>query len=205
MLSGLPTYYQGRFESSVRGSFMREKSVMLPPADNGRADDALRWYVVYTHPKQEDRVVKNLRAWELETFSPRIKERRCGQYGGPTYVLKHLFPRYVFARFRVGRLLSKVHYTRGVNQVVRFGDTPAQVDDEIIQLLQTHVDEEGFVRLGEELKRGDRVVIKNGLFESFVGVFEHELKDTDRVSILLSTVSFQSRLVIEKDLVAKID
>lgn len=178
---------------------------MLPPADNGQADEALRWYVVYTHPKQEDRVVKNLRAWQLESFSPRVKERRYGPYGGSKYVQKYLFPRYVFARFRVDRLLAKIHYTRGVNQVVSFGETPAQVDDEIIHLLQTHVDEEGFVRLGDGLKSGDRVVIKNGLFENFVGVFERELKDSDRVSILLSTVSFQSRLVIEKDLVAKID
>lgn len=167
-------------------------------------DNVLRWYVIYTHPRQEDRVVRNLKAWELETFSPRFKELRCSQYGGPKYVLKYLFPRYIFARFRAGRLLHKVHYTRGVSQVVKVGNAPAQLDDEIVILLQTHVDEEGFSLVGEQLKYGDRVRIKNGLFESFVGVFEREYKDNDRISILLSTVSFQNRLVIEKGLVAKV-
>jgi len=40
------------------------------------AENSLRWYVIYTHPKQEERVDKNLRAWQVETFFPKIKERR---------------------------------------------------------------------------------------------------------------------------------
>lgn len=164
------------------------------------------WYAVRTKPMQEERADDNLRAWKVETFTPRLKERRFARYAaGPTYAVKPLFPRYIFAKFNAQRLLHKVNYTRGVQNVVGFGEWPTPIDDEIIDLIKAQVDEDGFVKVGEEFKFGDKVKIKSGPFKSLVGVFERKIKDTDRVKILLTTVSYQSNLVIDRGMIEKVD
>jgi len=37
-----------------------------------------------------------------------------------------------------------------------------------------------------------------------VGVFEKEMKESERISLLLTTLSYQGRVIIDKDLVRKI-
>jgi len=109
------------------------------------------------HPKQEDRAEDNLKAWSVETFNPKLRERRYNQYTGtPTYVKKSLFPRYLFARFNASDLLHKVHFTRGIHSVVSFGNGPTSVDDKIIDIIQLRVGEDGFVKIGDKLKYGDK-------------------------------------------------
>src|SRR5258705_12699899 len=74
-----------------------------------------RWYVVHTKYREEERADNNLRSWEVLTFYPQIRARRVNQFSGKiTELAKPLFPGYLFARFDASKLLSKVHYTRGV-------------------------------------------------------------------------------------------
>src|SRR5215216_1172190 len=95
------------------------------------------WYAVYTNPQQEGRAESNLWAWRVETFNPKLRERRYNQYSGkPVRVTKPLFPRYIFARFKARDLLHKVWFTRGVHSVVGCGNIPSPVDDQIIDLIQ---------------------------------------------------------------------
>jgi transcription antitermination factor NusG len=78
------------------------------------------------------------------------------------------------------------------------------VNEEIINLLKSRVGEDGFVRMNCELRPGDKVVIKAGPLRNLVGVFDAKCKEHERVFILLTTVSFQSRVVIDEDLVTKV-
>lgn len=166
-------------------------------------DNVPRWYVVQTKPKEEDRADSNLRAWKIETFVPKFKERRSSQYSSSyPYVIKHLFPRYIFARFCATRFFD-VNYTRGVQKVVGFGDGPTPVEDEIVDLIRSRVNEEGVVRIGEPLKPGDEIVVKAGPLKGLAGIFERTTNDIDRVMILLSAVDYQARIQIERDLVQK--
>jgi transcription antitermination factor NusG len=89
--------------------------------------------------------------------------------------------------------------------VVSFGGQPVSVDEDVIQIVKDRVDQSGFVRLGEELKQGDRVVIKAGPLREFEGIFERKLKDNERITVLLTTISYQGRLVINKDLIEKVN
>jgi transcriptional antiterminator RfaH len=167
--------------------------------------EGLRWYAINTKPRQEDRAENNLRAWRVETFVPRIRERRRGRIAGTaTYSIKQLFPRYIFARFDANALLHKVRFTRGVQSVVHFGGVLVPVDDEVLAIMQTRAGGDGFIKIGDELKPGDRVMIKAGVFENFIGVFERELADADRVRILLTTISHRSNLTIDRTLVQKL-
>lgn len=166
--------------------------------------ESLRWYLIHTQPKQESRAEYNLNAWKIEILAPKLKERRFHPYtSAPTYAIKPLFPGYIFARFKPG-LLSKVHYTRGVHSVVSFGDAPVTVEDEVIEAIRSRIAEDGFVRIGEELKPGDRVLIKSGPLKNLRGVFERELKASERVMILLTSVKYQSRLTVERNVVQKV-
>jgi len=166
-------------------------------------EDTTQWYVIHTHPKQEDRASDNLRTLGVPTFNPKIRERRYNQFvSAPTYVVKSLFPRYVFAKFKIGDLYHKIRFTRGVYSVISFGGSPTPIDKEIIMLIQSNMND-NFVRIDEEIRPGDKVVIKDGPLKNFAGIFEREMKDTDRVRLLLETVSYQAHIEIERDLVKK--
>jgi transcriptional antiterminator RfaH len=171
--------------------------------NNGTQNETPRWYAIRTHSKQEHRAEDNLRAWKVETFAPKFQARRYSN-GALVRTVKPLFPGYIFARFSVNELLHKVRFTRGVSSIVCFGGNPTPVDDQIIDIIKTQIGEGGFVRLGEKLKVGDAVVIKDGPLKNFTGIFERELVHTDRVMLLLTTISYQSHVVIERELVRKV-
>lgn len=166
--------------------------------------EMLRWYVIETNPKQEDRAINNLVAWGVESFTPKLKHGRFNFYTGkPQYVIKPLFPRYIFARFSAQALLSKVRFTRGVQSVVSFGNEPTPVDNEIIDLVRSRIEEDGYVTIREKLNPGDPVSIDEGPLKNMKGLFERQMQDRDRVVVLLSTVSYQAHLELPKVLVKK--
>lgn len=169
-----------------------------------KAHDLPQWYAVRTHPRQEDRAEFNLRLWQVETFNPRMREQRYNEFSGkPINLNKPLFPRYIFARFEADKLLHKVWYTRGVQSVIGFGEGPAPIADELIDLIKSKVGDDGFVRIREELKLGDEVIIKHGPLKTFMGVFEREVKSSDRIIILLNAVNYQARVMVDRRLVDK--
>ncbi len=160
------------------------------------------WYAIHTHPNQESRAESNLRAWHVETFLPLVRDTRFNDFTGkPTFFIKPLFPRYLFAKFAAGSLLHKIRYTRGVHSVVCIGEAPALIDDTVIEIIAAQVDHQGFVRIGEDLKPGARVLVQAGPFKGITGIFERETRDADRIKILLDSVCYQVRVEIEKRLV----
>jgi len=168
-------------------------------------DEVLRWYVIKTQPKQEVRAECNLRVWGITTFLPLTKQRYDNPFTGlSSYVIRPLFPRYVFAQFSIGSSLRRVSFTRGVHSVVNFGNGPTSVDDEIIELVQSRVAEDGLVKLDDDLNKGDQVMIDNGPLKHMVGVFQYDIRGTERVAILLTAISYQGRVIIGKDLVKMI-
>jgi transcriptional antiterminator RfaH len=170
------------------------------------ADDILRWYVIQTQPKQEQRAESNLRAWMVETFFPKLKESRYNPYvSKPTYTIKPLFPSYIFARFRASQLLHKVYFTRGVRRIVSFGNGPVSIEDEALQIIKANIQEDGFVRFKDDLKTGDKVKVNDGPLKNLSGIFERETKAAERVSILLMTTGYQGHLEIDRSLIAKIN
>jgi transcriptional antiterminator RfaH len=171
-------------------------------SDNG---DTLCWYVVHTHPKQEDRTNANLMACGLETLTPKLRVKKYNEFSGKvTHLVKPLFPSYIFSRFKYNDVFHKVRFTRGVRNLVSFNNQPALLDDEVVDLMRAQIGGDGFVRTLDELKAGDEVVIKDGRFQNFCGVFEREMPDADRVRILLNTVSFQAHVVVDRAMVNKV-
>jgi transcriptional antiterminator RfaH len=124
--------------------------------------------------------------------------------GEVTLHAKPLFPGYIFARFIVNDLYQKIRYTRGIRRLIGFGDSPTVVDEEIIAMIRSRIGEDGFVGIDEYLKPGDKVIIKEGPFRTFAGVFERETGSADRVRILLLAVNYQAHVELERDMVKRI-
>jgi transcriptional antiterminator RfaH len=179
---------------------------------NGNSDNDCSWFLIHTKPRQEERTRTNLQAWKVETLSPLTRDWRYNQYSGErSDNVKPLFSGYVFARFNLERLFHKVRYTRGVHELVGFGDGPLVIDDEIIELIRSRIGKDGFVRIGndlmsgeDDLMPGDKVVIKNGVLKDFTGVFEREMKDSERVELLLQTVSYQAHVQVHRNQLRKL-
>jgi transcriptional antiterminator RfaH len=167
--------------------------------------DTLSWFVVRTNPKQEERASGNLTAYGIETFAPKYIKYRYNEFTNqPTRIVKPLFMNYIFARFAPGAMLHKVRYTRGVHSIVSFGNGPTPVDQSIISAIQSRIGPDGYLRLGSGLDVGDKVSIKEGPFKNFMGIFEREMNDNQRVIILLNMVSFHGHLEVSRELVRKV-
>jgi transcriptional antiterminator RfaH len=163
------------------------------------------WYVLRTNPGQEDRAASNLQAWGVEALNPKIRQGCYDKRNGRVnHVVKCLFSRYIFARFRASSMLHKIRFTRGVQSVVSFGGLPTPVDEDVINIIRHRTGQDGLVRMGDELKLGDTVTIKHGPFRNLIGIFEREVGDPDRVQILLTAISYQARVVIERGLIERV-
>jgi transcriptional antiterminator RfaH len=150
------------------------------------------WYLLQTKPKQEERALRNLAAWHVETFVPRIAAAKVAQR------VENLFPGYIFVYVSIRRLLRDLLFTRGVARVVSFGGEPAVVDDDIIEGIRARTNKNGVAGIVEPLSPGDTVLIRSGAFSNLVGIFEREMPDQDRVQILLTTLSYTARVAISK-------
>ena len=144
----------------------------------------IQWYAVRTKPRQEAVAEAFLIQSGVETFYPRI---------GPS---KSLFTGYIFVKFDADTQLRLVKYSRGVSSVVSFGNTPAQVDELLIDSIRSRI-KDGFVVLEPPtFTKGEKVEIKEGPLEGISGIFDSRVKDSDRVVILLNAIASQSRIVV---------
>lgn len=159
----------------------------------------LRWYVVQTKPREEERADYNLQAWKVETFAPKIKARRLNEINQrSTCSSKPLFPGYIFARFDAATSLHDINATRGIQRVVRFGDVLVPVEDQVIDMIRMRT-RDGFVQVGEDISPGTKLTVFDGPLNGLTGVLERKMKDNERVMLLLKSVSYQGHFTIERD------
>jgi transcriptional antiterminator RfaH len=167
--------------------------------------DACSWYTIHTNPRQEMRAESNLKAWGIETYLPKIKDGSVDRFKSDrTWSIKPLFARYLFARFRFSAFGHKIRNTRGIRDVVGFGEIPAPVDDEIIDLIRSRHDEQGYVKLVADVDHGDEVVVTDGMFKGIHGIFERNVSNSDRVMILLKAIQFQAHVIIHRESLRKV-
>ncbi len=178
---------------------------MNEPIITSYGQNSAQWYVIHTHALQESRAEKNLAMWGVEAFNPKFKSHcSASALQKVTFAIKSLFPCYIFARFNPSLMLHKIGFTRGVRKIVSFNGSPVPVAEEIVDLIKSRVEEDGFIKVSQNLRPGDEVVVVKGPLADLAGVFESDLNESDRVVVLLKTVSYQSRVVIERDSVKKV-
>jgi transcriptional antiterminator RfaH len=168
-------------------------------------DNKAAWYAIRTKPNEEGRADINLRNWQVRTFAPKLREAGSSSCGSHHHVSKPLFSGYIFAHFNASSELHKINYTRGVKNVVSFGGVPISIDDKVMNLLTVRATEDGFIRMDDELKVGDRVRINSGPFANLIGIFRQRTKSQERVRILLDAMKYQSHLLIDRKMVERLN
>ena len=159
------------------------------------------WYLVQTKLRQEKIAQVNIERLGIEVFSPNLKKKKLIR-GKQQIIISPLFPGYLFARFSLKTHYRGVNYAQGVVRLVHFGSGPAIVDDQIIESIRSRV-RHGCVNLRDpKFKLGQAVRIHQGTFEGLEAIFEKEVKDHQRAILLLRTLSYQARVVVDLGCVA---
>lgn len=163
----------------------------------------LKWYLIQTKPNKEKIVELNLSRLLIESYSPKIRERK--RYNGSyDYVLKPLFPGYIFARFSMLVHYRTIKFMRGVKGIVSFGGVPAVVDNELISTIRAR-EKDGVIHIPEKRwRKGEVLEIVDGPFRGLTGIFERYLNDHERVEILINCIRYGMRLNIRKEYVKSV-
>ena len=161
-----------------------------------------RWYVVSTKSRNEERAANNLKSGNIEVLAPKIKFKRYKE-GKFVYIVEAMFPGYIFVKFHPVDEFRLVKYTRGIKTIVNFNGKIVPLQDESIEFIKNNLEEGGVATIQKkELRRGEKVVIQEGPFKRFSGIFEKELDSKERVAILLDGVDYCARMEIDRELVA---
>jgi transcriptional antiterminator RfaH len=153
----------------------------------------MNWYALYVKHNQEDATALQLRNAGLEVLNPKIRIKKYirGKY---VRAIEPLFPGYLFACFDSGTHGHMIKYTRGVKFIVG-KQNPIAVPEKIILLILERMQGDIVAPLAEKFRSGERVLIKEGPFANFCGIFERDLPGKERAMILLETL--HCRLEIE--------
>jgi transcription antitermination factor NusG len=149
------------------------------------------WYVISTKPKKEFQVEKLFTEGGFRYYNPVYRQ------GGRVCPF---FPGYGFLVFEFPGQYQMVKYTRGLKRVVGNKEGPIPIPDEVIQEIKAR-EIEGLIELekhGVMPQVGDEIEVAEGPLKGLRGIFEKEIDDKERVMILLSYVSYQGQLLIEK-------
>jgi transcriptional antiterminator RfaH len=146
----------------------------------------VNWYAVYTKSNAEDSVCGLLGNAGIETINPKIKVKK---YVRKKYaeVVEHLFPCYILACFDVEKYLHMVRYTRGIKYIVGKAN-PVVVHSEIIDAIKARMEGDIVTMKPEKFNKGDKVLIKEGPFRDFYGIFERDIPGQARSMLLLDVL-----------------
>ncbi len=151
------------------------------------------WHAIYTKPGKEDTVAFRLQGIGIEVLNPKLKSKKYKR-NKIVEVLESLFPCYLFANFDKEKYTHLITYTRGVRYIVG-KHNPIVVYADIINTIKENMEEGNILVVKpQKFEKGVRVLIKEGPFKDFCGIFEKEVKGHERVMILLETLNYKLEL-----------
>jgi len=158
------------------------------------------WYAIYTKPGKEDTIAYRLEGIGIEVLNPKIRFKKYRR-NKLAEVVEPLFPCYLFANFEKEKYAHLITYTRGVRYIV--GKTnPIVVHDEIIDTIKEGMEAGNIIVVKpRKFSKGERVLVKEGPFKDFYGIFERETRGPERVMVLLDMI--HCKLELDSCLLAK--
>lgn len=147
---------------------------------------------------------KNLTMQGITSYLP-LYRRKVKKRSKRQEILSPLFSGYLFSRFDINTSYHIVRYTKGVKSILGTDDFLWTIDAEKIADIQSR-EEDGVVILKpkqETFRKGDAILVDDGDFEGWEGIFQEELPDHERAVILLTNIRYSSKLVIPIHLLRK--
>lgn len=155
----------------------------MMPSDAGM-ETVWQWHVVYTKPRQETVALAQLERQGYACYLPllTVEKLRRGRRVAST---EPLFHRYLFIQLDSGLFgpsWAPIRSTVGVSHLLRFGETPARVDDALIECLRRQEQAHG-AQTEPLFKMGERVRILAGPYAGLSAVFQ--MHDGDERALVL--------------------
>ena len=179
----------------------KEKS-SLTPAPRPLAPE-LKWYVVQSKPREEERARYYLEEKGFDTYLPMMEVVSARGFKNVT-TEKALFPGYLFCRFeKEDEILAHVRWTRGVKKLLPESVNPAPVENEVVQAIKSLQQKDGVIRQ-QPLQKNDQIRIARGPMKNILGVFDHWTSDQGRVKVLLNFINYQASVELHHSLIEKV-
>ena len=163
----------------------------------------MRWYLVQTKPRQEQRAQTNLLRQGYDAYLPMLDVERLQ---GRQMVTRRepLFSRYMFVRLDDSQSApswAPIRSTLGVTRLVAFGNNlPVSVDDELIEIIKQR---EGKIPRRDRFSPGQLVVITKGPFAGVEAVYKMN-DGSHRAVVLLEMLSKQVSVPVEAAYLRKV-
>jgi transcriptional antiterminator RfaH len=144
------------------------------------------WYAFRSKPNKEDFLARQLEAGGLTVFYPRLQVTPVNPRSRKK---KPYFPGYLFIHVDLATVnASTLQWMPGAANLVSFGGEPAPVPDILISTLQKRVDElnQPAKNTIRDLKPGDPILIKSGLFSGYEAIFDGSVSGTERARVLMN-------------------
>jgi len=144
----------------------------------------VHWHLIHTKPRQEKNALENLERQGFPCYLPMLREEKLLN-GVNTLVDVPLFPLYLSIRLGHGltaKAWSPIRSTRGVSQLVSFGNSPVKAPDELIEQLQSREKE---LRIDHKklFASGDRVSFIDGALAGVDGLYQ--IPDGEKRALIL--------------------
>jgi transcriptional antiterminator RfaH len=162
-------------------------------------EDTSPWFIISTKPKQEFVAERNLKRLGVGVYLP-IYFKKIKKNKEKVEVIAPLFSGYIFAQFSVDQSYHSVIYTRGIKNVLGNREGLWTIEGRKVDDIKQR-ENNGVVVLRKwnpNFKKGDKILIDEGDFDGWEGIFSEELPDRQRAVILLTNVGFSSKLIVQK-------
>ena len=126
-----------------------------------------KWIAVYTKPRHEKTVEKELQKKGFEVYLPLLKQRRKWS-DRKKWVEFPLFRSYIFVKTEIKNALF-VLQTLGVVKVVKFGGEVAVIQNDSIQAIKLMIEGGYMPEATDYFVKGDPVEVKDGPLKGLVG------------------------------------
>ena len=169
----------------------------------GLSAQASNWIVLTTHPHREDFAIENLVRQDYEAYCPMIVKRI--KHARRVYDAKRpLFPGYIFVERPAQRHLWRpLLGTFGVRSVVCNGETPSLLPAGFVESLKAREVDGAIQKPEMPFKPGQSVIINGGPFDGLVGQIL-EIRESDRVLLLLNILNQQTRVRVDTNMLRSV-
>ncbi|MEN8152379.1 MAG: transcription termination/antitermination NusG family protein [Acidobacteriota bacterium] len=158
------------------------------------------WYILSIKPKQEFIAERNLEQMGVEVYLP-LYEKKQKKDKKKIDVVVPLFAGYIFAKFEFGKFYQKVRYTRGVKNILGNKEYLWIIDESKIEDIKNR-EEDGLVKMKivkKSFSPGDRIIVDEGDFDGWEGIFVEDIPDEKRAIIMLTNVNYTNKLILPKE------
>lgn len=179
-------------------------SLTMAPPVNGSGSIAAygtQWFLLRTNANKERVALSQVSQVATEVLLPLI-ELNVRRWGKPVKSVGPLFPGYLFAMFDFERHYGTVRYSRGIRELITCGTEPAVVPGWIMDQLKQRCVNGPVEIFRRMLTPAEHIIVIDGPFTAFEGIFERYISGRERVAVLLSAMRGGTRAILPAHMVA---